>query len=83
MGNKQHAGAIEHQCRPFSFLIHEISENRSEYNKHIDNLFVEVQKLKLLLENIESSADSLDGIASSLDRQVNIFTIGNDSYSDV
>ena len=57
--------------------------NRSEYNKHINNLFVEVQKLKLLLENIESSADRLDGIGASLDRQVNIFTIENNPYDDI
>ncbi len=57
--------------------------NRIEYNKHINNLFVEVQKLKLLLENIESSADRLDGIAVSLDRQVNTFTIENNPYDDI
>jgi len=49
----------------------------SHINK-ISHLDVEVEKLKLLLENISSSAVSLDDIALSLDRNVNSFKIDTD-----
>ena len=41
----------------------------------INNLEVEVEKLKLLLAHIDSSASSLDDIALSLDQQVKIFKV--------
>ncbi|MDU2063243.1 MAG: methyl-accepting chemotaxis protein [Sporomusaceae bacterium] len=44
----------------------------------ISHLEVEVEKLKLLLKNISSSASSLDDIALSLDRHVNSFKIEKD-----
>jgi len=45
------------------------------YLNKVNNLEVEVEKLKLLLKNINSSASQLEEIAFSLDRQVNIFKI--------
>ncbi|MDR3589625.1 MAG: methyl-accepting chemotaxis protein [Negativicutes bacterium] len=45
------------------------------YGDKINSLEVEVQKLRLLLKNIGSSADSLDDIALSLDRHANVFKI--------
>jgi sensor histidine kinase YesM len=45
------------------------------YINRINNLEVEVQKLKLLLKNILSSASTLDDIALALDRHVNVFKI--------
>lgn len=47
------------------------------YLNKISSLEVEVHKLNLLLKNICSSASSLDGIALSLDRHVNVFKIEN------
>ncbi|MCG8539665.1 MAG: methyl-accepting chemotaxis protein [Clostridia bacterium] len=41
----------------------------------INNLEIEIEKLRLLLSNISSSATSLDDIALALDRQVNKFKI--------
>lgn len=41
----------------------------------INNLNVELAKLKLLVKHISSSASSLDDIALSLDRNVNIFKV--------
>lgn len=41
----------------------------------INNLDVELAKLKLLVKHISTSASSLDGIALSLDRNVNIFKV--------
>jgi len=54
-----------------------ISSYYSYINK-VNSLEVEVEKLKLLLKNINSSAAKLDDIASSLDRQVNIFKIAEE-----
>lgn len=45
------------------------------YINKINNLDVEVQKLKLLLKNICSSAAVLDDVALSLDRHVKVFKI--------
>ncbi|SDF80540.1 hypothetical protein SAMN05660235_02813 [Sporolituus thermophilus DSM 23256] len=38
-----------------------------------------MQKLKLLLKNISSSASTLDDIALALDRNINVFKIDNDA----
>lgn len=45
------------------------------YLNKVNSLEIEVEKLKLLLKNINSSASTLEEIALSLDRQVNIFKI--------
>jgi len=47
------------------------------YLNNISSMEVEVHKLNLLLKNICSSASSLDGIALSLDRYVNVFKVEN------
>lgn len=44
----------------------------------LNNLKIEVEKLKLLFNNIDSSAYDLDNIALALDRNVNIFKITDD-----
>lgn len=53
----------------------ELVNQSISYEDRIDNLKVEVEKLKLLLNNISSSGDILDDIALELDNQVNIFKI--------
>lgn len=45
-------------------------------------LYVEIQKLKLLLENINNSASSLNEIANEVDNQANLFKIDNDPYQE-
>lgn len=47
------------------------------YINKVNNLEVEVEKLKLLLRNISSSALSLEEITGFLDRQINVFKIDN------
>lgn len=49
--------------------------NSISVQNKINNLEVELAKLKLLTRHISSSAASLDDIASSLDRNVNIFKV--------
>lgn len=51
-----------------------VSNYYSHLNK-VNSLEVEVEKLKLLLKNINSSAATLEDIALSLDRQINVFKI--------
>lgn len=53
------------------------SANYSQIN-HVNNMEVEVEKLKLLLKNISCSAAKLEDIALSLDRQVNVFETGEE-----
>lgn len=47
------------------------------YINKINNLEVEIEKLKLLLRNISSSTTTLEEITGSLDRQINVFKLGN------
>lgn len=54
----------------------------NEVNKKMNYLYIEIQKLKLLLENINSSASSLDDIAKDVDSQANSFKIDNDPYQE-
>lgn len=49
--------------------------NAISIQNKLNNLEVELAKLKLLIRHISSSASSLDGIATSLDRNVNIFKV--------
>lgn len=51
---------------------------QSNYENKMANLKVEVEKLKLLLENISSSGETLDNIAMELDNQANMFKINDD-----
>lgn len=53
-----------------------------EMGKKMNYLYIEIQKLKLLLENINSSASSLDYIANDVDSQANLFKIDNDPYQE-
>lgn len=53
-------------------------EQPISYENKIDNLKVEVQKLKLLLENISSSGNTLDDVALALDNHISIFKIGDE-----
>lgn len=53
-------------------------EQPISYENKIDNLNIEVQKLKLLLENISTSGNTLDDVALALDNHINIFKIGNE-----
>jgi len=50
-------------------------DSSAAYLNKINGLEIEVQKLRLLLKNICSSASSLDDIAVSLDRHVNVFKV--------
>ncbi|MBV1758996.1 MAG: methyl-accepting chemotaxis protein [Dethiosulfatibacter sp.] len=50
--------------------------------KEFNTLYIEVQKMKLLLENIHQSASALDEIASEIDSQSNIFQTENNPYED-
>ncbi len=54
-----------------------LTENDDDKNR-INNIKIEVQKLKLLLKNIDNSASTLDDIALSLDQHVNLFIIDNE-----
>jgi len=51
-----------------------------EINNCFNAIYIEIQKLKLLIDNIVNSASSLDGIATEVDKQVNIFKTENDPY---
>lgn len=51
---------------------------QNNYENKLGNLNVEVEKLKLLLENISSSGETLDNIAMELDNQANMFKINDD-----
>ncbi|GAB6109013.1 Cache 3/Cache 2 fusion domain-containing protein [Fusibacter bizertensis] len=51
-----------------------------EINNRFNAIYIEIQKLKLLIDNIVNSASSLDDIATEVDKQVNIFKTENDPY---
>jgi HAMP domain-containing protein len=53
--------------------------NSISVQNKINNLEVELAKLKLLIRHISSSAASLDDIANSLDRNVNIFKVEDEN----
>lgn len=53
-----------------------------ETSRKLNGLFIEIQKLKLLLENINGSASSLDDIANEVDSQANLFKIDKDPYQE-
>lgn len=56
------------------------SSDENEINNRFNAIYIEIQKLKLLIDNIVNSASSLDGIANEVDKQVNIFKTENDPY---
>jgi hypothetical protein len=51
-------------------------------NQKINYLYIEIQKMKLLLLNIFHSASNLDDIANEVDSQANLFKIDRDPYED-
>ncbi|MBF4695585.1 Cache 3/Cache 2 fusion domain-containing protein [Fusibacter ferrireducens] len=51
-----------------------------EINNRFNAIYIEIQKLKLLIDNIVNSSSSLDEIATEVDKQVNIFKTENDPY---
>jgi hypothetical protein len=61
--------------------LFENNEENERIQKKFNYLYVEVQKLKLLLNNIHDSAASLDDIATEVDKQANIFKTENDPYN--
>lgn len=69
--------ALERLCMD----LFENNEENERIQKKFNYLYVEVQKLKLLLNNIHDSAASLDDIATEVDKQANIFKTENDPYN--
>ncbi|MDK2867903.1 MAG: hypothetical protein PWP51_2254 [Clostridiales bacterium] len=61
-------------------VINQVEE--MDINNRFNGIYIEIQKLKLLIDNIVNSASSLDGIANEVDKQVNIFKTENDPYID-
>ena len=65
---------LRHKFLVQAVIDHNISIPFRVQNK-ISNLEVELAKLHLLTKHIASSASSLDDVALSLDKNVNIFTV--------
>lgn len=52
------------------------------YINRVNNVDVEVEKLKLLMKNIDSSASKLEDVALSMDRHVNTFHISEEESEE-